>query len=115
MRSIPIDNSRVGVIKFLQVSPVSEFNSTEHKKNADGVPVYEVQCLVTTEGFSGGEDNDLLKVKIAAHNPPRVAPMTEIAFGNFVARAWTTANGKSGVSFSADSVNAAAAPVSDNK
>jgi hypothetical protein len=114
MRSIPIDNSRLLSVKYLGTNPSLDFETKEPKRNSDGVPIYEVQVVIASEGFGGAEENELLKVKIAAVQPPRVGPLDEMEFVNFVARAWSN-NGKSGISFSADGIKAVGAQVSDNK
>lgn len=115
MRNIPIDNARVGNMLFLQATPATDFDTKEHKRNSEGIPLFEVQCLLQTVGFNGEQQSELFKVKVPAQQAPNLQPLQPVHFGNFVARAWSN-NGKSGVAFSADSViPAQGKPAADNK
>jgi|GEM_PF-2322423 len=106
MRSIPVDTNRAGSFKFLSSAPVTEFgDDNTQKRNAAGTPVFELQVLFTSnETDTSKAESDLMKIKVAAAQQPNIQPLADLGFQNLVARAWSMAGGKSGVSFSADAV-----------
>ena len=117
MRTIPVDTASAGSFKFISSAPVMEFDDpTAVKKNTAGVPIFELQVLFTSlETATSKPEADLMKIKIAMATAPALQPLTDLVFQSLVARAWSMAGGKSGVSFSAEAVAPAARRNDENK
>lgn len=98
MRSIPVDQTRLD-IKAIDVAP--KHRDGVQTLNADNVPVWTVQALVTpTEGKA-----ELVVVNVPAAQSPSLVPLAPVEFKDLTARSWEM-NGRSGVSFSATTVRA---------
>lgn len=101
MQVMPVDIDRLGSVTFVSAEPDAVFGTGEQKER-NGVPVWAVETLVRPdEGRSSVE-----VVKVAAPASPDFEPLTPLRFDRLVARHWEN-NGRTGISLSADGVNAA--------
>ncbi|WP_147271171.1 hypothetical protein [Brevibacterium aurantiacum] len=104
MQVMPIDSTRLGSITFVSSEPDAVFGTGEQKER-NGLPVWAVETLIRPEeGRSSVE-----VVKVAAPSSPGFEPLTPLNFDSLIARHWEN-NGRTGISLSADGVNAAGNP-----
>jgi len=109
VRSIPVDTGRLQVA-FLDAAaqPARDRESGtliqgRQAANPDGVPVWDVNCLVMVEGEQGGET---IRVRVAADTQPAFQPLDRVDLEGLVAFPWEQ-NGRSGISYRAASIAAA--------
>ena len=99
MRSIPIDTTGM---TFTVIAVVEATDADGRQRmNADRVPLWTVQALVQHDGRP-----EVIEVRIPSAAQPRPPVMGGASFVGLRATPWSI-EGRSGVSFSAQAVNAA--------
>lgn len=95
MKSIPVDLTRAGTFKFIDVAAKTNQDKVQ-TTNQEGVPQWKMQVLLTpAEGKASLEE-----ITIPGQSEPRFAPMTDLVFQELTARHWEM-GGRSGVTLSA--------------
>ena len=104
--SLPLDQARMGTTLVLSVAPDTDQTGAQ-KMNGDNVPVWKVETLLKPPAREDGSapKSETVYVKLAGRTAPQLAEFTPVRFHGLTARMWEM-NGKSGISFSADSVEA---------
>lgn len=102
MKSIPVDQNRIGNFKFIDVNPKVDQNK-QQTANQDGIPQWKVQVLLTPADDSKAT---LEEITIANSQAPSITPMTELLFQDLTARFWEM-SGRAGLALSASRVSAA--------
>lgn len=96
---VKIDSQLTGLVVGAVV-PVTDFNSTIQKLNAEGNKVFRVPVIFKTDDIR----KEISVVNIAASVAPIVTEGSHVSFKNLCMQTWAL-NGKNGVSYSADSVS----------
>jgi hypothetical protein len=96
-----IDTSDLTFIVSTPPRPMTRFGTDEIRINKDGQQIHTVELIVLSD--DGG---DKIRVKVAGR--PELRPRSEVRVTGLTAMPWEQ-NGKSGVSFSAESIESATA------
>lgn len=99
MKSIPVDQDRVGNFKFIDVNPKLDQNKIQ-TATQDGVPQWKIQVLLTPADDSKAT---LEEITIAHQQAPTIPPMTDLVFQDLTARFWEM-SGRAGLALSASRV-----------
>lgn len=108
MNTFPIDQARLGTLALLSVSPKANYdNPDEQATNREGVPQWTAQVLVQPEPRADYTPKpEIMQVTVSMIEAPHdIDPMTQVSLTGLTARQWSN-NGRSGVSFSADGIEA---------
>ncbi|QSY48117.1 MULTISPECIES: hypothetical protein [Streptomyces] len=106
MRSIPVDTSRLGVLRCA-VAPEAKLTGTEMKevkKDQDGNTIYTVGVMVRQEG----RRVSVIEVAVAGQ-PTGVAEGVEVRITGLEAFSWAMGD-RHGISFRASAITPAPAP-----
>ena len=98
MRSIPVDTTRMTTLVGGAIQPATQQDGTP-RRDRNGQPLFNVPVLVVVEGANP----DTLVVRVPGP-VAQVPSLTPVKLVGLVARPWSMDGGRSGVSFSADSV-----------
>lgn len=103
MQSFPIDHAKLPQLSFLAVAPkIADRATGTQKTNALDIPIWSVQVLMAA---TEDRQAELETISVPSKIAPSFDPMTVLSFENLRGFFWQM-NGKSGVSMSAESVDA---------
>lgn len=103
MNRVPVDESRLGGLTAIGVSPKTDPSGAQ-KKNFEGVLQWVVEFLHRQEG----QRSEVLQVTFTALQEPTL-PTGPVRLDGMYARHWDM-NGRSGLSFDAERVVASTSP-----
>ena len=100
MNTLPIDQNRITTIIAGETYAAKD-QAGNQALSKDGKPVWFIPVLLTTPVSRP----EMVRVKIATAQPPKVIPGTPIKFVGLQAIVWEI-NGKHGVSYKAEAIEA---------
>ena len=103
MNRVPVDESRLGGLTAIGVSPKTDLSGAQ-KKNFEGILQWVVEFLHRQEG----QRSEVLQVTFTAPQEPTL-PNGPVRLDGLYARHWDM-NGKSGLSFDAERIVASSPP-----
>jgi hypothetical protein len=95
---LPIDTTGLMFLLVKNVEPVRDFETKRVKADTDGVPLFQVDLVAMGNG-----EADIIRVKIAGE-PEGLTVNGPVTVAGLVAQPWSMDNGRSGVSFRAESI-----------
>jgi len=98
VKTIPIDTTHLTTLVGGAIQAATQPDGTQ-KTNKAGQPLFNVPIVVVVEGG----DADTLTVRVPGP-VAQIPPLTPIKLVKLVGRPWSMEGGRSGVSFSADSI-----------
>ena len=101
MKTIPVDTTRLTFMVGGAIQPATQPDGTP-RRNRTGQALWTVPVVVVTDGSNA----DTLVVRIPGP-VPQVAPLTPVKLVGLTARPWSMDGGRSGVSFTAESIQPA--------
>jgi hypothetical protein len=102
MKTIPVDTSKLTMLVGGAILPATSPDGSP-RRDRSGQTLFNIPVVVVVEGGNA----DTLTVRVPGP-VPQVAPLTPVKFVALVARPWSMDGGRSGVSFSAESIQPAA-------
>lgn len=102
MRTNPVDTAKLTFMVGGAIQPATQPDGTP-KRSRNGQPLSNVPVVVVTDGSNA----DAFVVRIPGP-VPEVAPLTSVKLVGLNARPWSMDGGRSGVSFTACSIQPAA-------
>lgn len=101
MKTIPVDTTRLTFMVGGAIQPATQPDGTP-KRNRNGQALWNAPVVVVSDGSNA----EAFVVRIPGP-VPQVAPLTPVKLVGLTARPWTMEGGRSGVSFTAESVQPA--------
>jgi len=98
VKTIPVDTTNLTTLVGGAIQAATQPDGTQ-RTNRDGQPLFNVPVVVVIDGG----DADTLVVRVPGP-VPQLPPLTPVKFVKLVGRPWSMDGGRSGVSFSAESV-----------
>jgi hypothetical protein len=95
---LPIDTTGLMFLLVKDVEPVRDFETKRVKADTDGVPLFQVDLVAMGNG-----EADIIRVKVAGE-PEGLTVNGPVTVAGLVAQPWSMDNGRSGVSFRAESI-----------
>ena len=95
---LPIDATGLLFLLVRDAEPVRDYETKQVKADADGVPLFSVELVVLGHG-----EADVIRVKVAGE-PEGLTINGPVTVEGLVAQPWQLDNGRSGVSFRADTI-----------
>lgn len=101
MRTIPVDTTRLTFMVGGAIQPATQPDGTP-KRNRNGQALWNVPVVAVSDGSNA----EAFVVRIPGP-VPQVAPLTPVKLVGLTARPWSMEGGRSGVSFTAESIQPA--------